>query len=167
MGSFRRRTRTISRIPGPPVSIRKKSERTYTKNAAVDRTYQVQIHENYRDQRLLDIRQSLHRMFEDILEEARGDLAGSDLGRVVIHHDGLQDPIVVPLQPWDRLNVDVVMGNIEKVLNSRQELAVNESFEITIGTINVPKGGARRPITSLQRDKNSIQIEKISGHHRK
>ena len=35
-------------------------------------------------------------MFEDILDEARGDLLGNDLGRVVIHHDGLQDPIVVP-----------------------------------------------------------------------
>ena len=99
-------------------------------------------------------------MFEDILDEARGDLMGNDLGRVVIHHDGLQDPIVVPLQPWDRLNVDVVMGQIEKVLNSHQELAMNESFEITIGTINLPKGSGRRPITSLEGDKNSIQIKR-------
>ena len=52
-------------------------------------------------------------MFEDILDEAHGDLLGNDFGHVVIHHDGLQDPIVVPLQPWDRLNVDVVMGQIE------------------------------------------------------
>ena len=141
-------------------TIRKKSERTYAKNAAVDRTYQVHIHEDYRGQRLRDIRQGLHRMFEDILDQARGDLAGNDLGRVVIHHDGLQDPIVGPLQPWDRLNVDVVMGNIEKVLNSRQELAVNDSFEITVGTTDLPKGGARRPITRLEGDKNSIQIKK-------
>ena len=82
-------------------------------------------------------------MFEDILDEARGDLLGNDLGCVVIHHDGLQDPIVVPLQPWDRLNVDVVMGQIKKVLNSHQELAMNESDEITIGTINLPKGCGR------------------------
>ena len=99
-------------------------------------------------------------MFEDILDEARGDLAGNDLGRVVVHHHGLQDPIVVPLQPWDRLNVDVVMGQIEKVLNSHQELAMNESFEITIGKINLPKGSGRRPITSLEGDKNSIQIKR-------
>ena len=142
-------------------TMRKKSERTYAKNAAVDTTYQVQIDDRYRGQRLRDIRRGLHRMFEDILDEARGDLAGNDLGRVVIHHDGLQDPIVVPLQPWDRLNVDVVMGQIEKVLNSHQELAMNESFEITIGSINLPKGsGKRRPITSLEGDKNSIQIKK-------
>ena len=34
--------------------------------------------------------------------------------------------------------MDVVVGNIEKVLNSRQELAVNESFEITVGKIGPP-----------------------------
>ena len=141
-------------------TMRKKSERTYAKNAAVDTTYQVQIDDRYLGQRLRDIRQGLHQMFEDILDEARGDLAGNHLGQVVVHHDGLQDPIVVPLQPWDRLNVDVVMGQIEKVLNSHQELAMNESFEITIGTIKLPKGSGRQPITSLQGDKNSIQIKR-------
>ena len=80
-------------------TMRKKSERTYAKNAAIDTTYQVQIDDRYRGQRLRDIRRGLHQMVEDILDEARRDLAGNDLGRVVIHHDGLQDPIVVPLQP--------------------------------------------------------------------
>ena len=141
-------------------TMRKKWERTYATNAAVDTTYQVQINDRYRGQRLRDIRRGLHRMFEDILDEARGDLLGNDLGRVVLHHDGLQDPIVVPLQLWDGLNVDVVMGQIEKVLNSHQELAMNESFEITIGTINLPKGSGRRRITSLEGDRNSIQIKK-------
>ena len=143
-------------------TMRKKGERTYAKNAAVDTTFQVKVNDRYRGQRLRDIRRGLHGMFEDILQEARGDLAGNDLGRVVIHHDGLHDPIVVPLRPWDRLNVDVVMEYIEKVLNSHQELSVNDSFDITIGTIDLPKGGGkgnRRPFTSLQGDKNSIQIK--------
>ena len=135
--------------------IRESARLLYAKNAAIDITYQVQINDRYRGQRLRDIRRGLHRMFEDILDEALRDLAGNHLGRVVIHHNGLQDSIVVPLQPWDRLNVEVVMGQIEKVLNSHQELAMNESFEITIGTINLPKGsGKRRPITSLEGDKN-------------
>ena len=141
-------------------TMRKKGERTYAKNAAIDTTFQVKVNDRYRGQRLRDIRRGLHSMFEDILQEACGDLAGNDLGRVVIHHDGLHDPIVVPLRPWDRLNVDVVMEHIEKVLNSHQELSVNDSFDITIGAIDLPKGNGRRPITSLQGDKNSIQIKK-------
>ena len=97
-------------------------------------------------------------MFEDILQEARGDQVGNNLGRVVIHHDGLHNPILVPLRPWDHLNVDVVMEHIEKVLNSHQELFVNDSFEITIGAIDQLKGSRRRPITSHHGHKNSIQI---------
>ncbi len=98
-------------------------------------------------------------MFDDILDQARGDLAGNDLGRVVIHHEGLQDPIVVPLQPWDNLDADVVMGTIEKVLNSKQDLPVNESFEITVGTIDLPKGSGRRRITRLNGKNNSLYLK--------
>ena len=46
--------------------------RTYAKNAAVDITYQVQIVDRYRGQRLRDIRRGLHRITKDILDEARG-----------------------------------------------------------------------------------------------
>ena len=46
------------------------------------------------------------------------------------------------------------------VLNSHQELSVNDSLEITIEAIDQPKRIGRRPITSLQGAKNSIQIKK-------
>ncbi len=152
-----------SRESGPPqllYTIRKKSERTYAKNAAVDTTYQVKIGEQHRGQRLIDIQEGLHRMFDDVLDQARGDLAGNDLGRVVIHHEGLQDPIIVPLQPWDDLNSDTVLGAVEKVLNSNQDLSVDNSFEISIGSIDLPKGGKRRRITRLHGKNNSLQLKK-------
>ena len=96
--------------PGPlEYTMRKKGERTYSKNAAIDTTFQVKVNNRYHGQHLREIRRGLHGMFEDILQEAHGDLAGNDLGLVVIHHDRLHDPIVVPLRPWDRFNVDVVM----------------------------------------------------------
>ena len=105
---------------GLQYEMRKKSERTYAKNAAIDRTYQVKINKKHHGEKLEDIRDGLHQMFEHVLQEARGDLAGNDLGRVVIQHDGLHDPIVVPLQPWDQLDSNKVMDTIEKVLNSHQ-----------------------------------------------
>ena len=117
--------------------IRKKSERTYAKNAAVDQTYQVKIDEEHHGERLEEIREGLHQMFEHVLQEGRGNLAGNDLGRVVIQYDGLHDPIVIPLQPWDQLNADVVMGTIEKVLNSNQNLTVDESMDISIGSVDL------------------------------
>jgi hypothetical protein len=98
-------------------------------------------------------------MFEDVLEEARGNLTGNDLGRGVIHHQGLHDPIIVPLQPLDQLNADKIMVIIEKVLNSNQNLSIDDSFYISIGTVELPKGGARRRITKLKGKNNSLKLK--------
>ena len=118
--------------------MRKKSERTYAKNAAVDTTYHFKVHEQHNGESLIDIRDGLHYRFEDAINQARVDFAGRDLGRILIHHDGLHDPIVVPLQPWDELNADKVIGIIEKVLNSNQNLAADESSDVTVGTVDLP-----------------------------
>ena len=69
---------------GLQYNIRKKSEQTYAKNAAVDRTYQVKVDERHHGERIEDIREGLHQMFHHILQEARVNLAGNDLGCVVI-----------------------------------------------------------------------------------
>ena len=142
-----------SQIPDTPPSqgleytVRTKYERTYVKNAAVDRIFQVKIHQQHHGQRLNDVRRGLHEMFNGVLNQARGDLVGNDLGRVVVHHNGLHDPIVVPLQPWDQLNANTIMDTIEKVLNGNQNLSMDESFDIVVGSVDLPKGGIRRRIT--------------------
>jgi len=148
-------------------TIRKKSERTYAKNAAVDRTYQVKVDERYNGQQLRDEREGLHNLFQEALNQARGDLAGNDLGRVVIHHDGLNHPIVVPLQAWDGLNANKVMETLEKTLNSNESLCLDHSFDIAIGTVDMPKGGARRHITRIRGTKKLARLETLDHHYRK
>ena len=91
-------------------NIRKRSGRTYAKTAAVDRTYQVKVDEQHHGERLDDIRDGLYQMFDHVLNEAWGNLAENDLGHIIIQHEELHDTIVMPLQPWDQLNADVVMG---------------------------------------------------------
>ena len=63
---------------GLTYNIRKKSERTYAKNAAVDRNYHIKVDEYHHGERLEDIRDGLHQMFDHVLNEARGDLVGND-----------------------------------------------------------------------------------------
>ena len=75
------------------------SERTYAKNAAVDRTYQMKVDEYHHGERLEDIIDGLHQMFDQVLNEARVDLAWNDLGRAIIQHEGSHDPIVIPVSP--------------------------------------------------------------------
>ena len=73
----------------------------------------MKVNEQHHGEKLEDLRDGLHQMFEQVLQEARGDLAGNDLGRVVIQHDGLHDPFVVPLQPRDQLDSNNVMDTIK------------------------------------------------------
>jgi hypothetical protein len=65
-------------------------------------------------------------MFEDVLEEARGDLAGNDWN------------------DWDQLSADKVMDTIQKVLNSYKDLSFDESMDISVGSIDLQKGGAKQ-----------------------
>lgn len=114
---------------------------------------------------MLDIPTKLHEMFDDLLSEARGHDA--DLGRVVLSHPSLNNPIVVPLQSWENLNADVVMSEITKVLNSNESLPVDENLLVTIGSIDLPKGGGKPrklPVTSLFGPKNSLQRKRSLFH---
>ena len=141
-------------------TMRKKATRTYAKNAAIDTTYQVKLDERYNGQRLIDVRQGLHDMIQAALNEARGHLQGNDLGRVVIHHDALHNPVVVPLQKWDTLDANRVMEILEKVLNSNQELSIDETFDIIIGTIDLPKGGKRKHIIRIKGENTSLDLKR-------
>ncbi|WP_230209704.1 hypothetical protein, partial [Solemya velum gill symbiont] len=87
-------------------------------------------------------------------------MSDNDLGRVVIHHPALQNPIVVQLLRLELLDAETVMATIEKVLQSHESLTVDSAFEIDVGLIRLPKGGARRRITDIHGAKNSITLKR-------
>lgn len=101
-------------------------------------------------------------MFDDVLSQARGHDA--DLGRVVLSHPNLNNSIVVPLQSWEKLNADTVMSEITKVLNSNETIPVDEHLLVTVGSIDLPKGGTwsgnKLPVTSLFGPNNSLHKKK-------
>ena len=78
----------------------------------------------------------------------------------MIQHDSLHDPIVISLQLWDQLDAIKVMDTIEKVLNSNQSLAIDESMDIAVGKVDSPKGsgGPRRKITKIKGKNNSLKL---------
>ena len=93
------------------------------------------VDEQHYGQRLCDIRQGLHDLFDNVLDQARGDLAGNDLGLAVLQHDALNNPIVVPLRPWDELNAYMEMETIEMVVNSHESLSIDDSFNMTVSPL--------------------------------
>ncbi|KAK3105356.1 hypothetical protein FSP39_023301 [Pinctada imbricata] len=142
--------------------IWKKENRTYKKNLARDTTFKMKFNDQWRGDKLIDIHDKLHEMLDDVLSQARGHDA--DLGRVVLSHPDLNNSIVVPLQSWEKLNADTVMSEITKVLNSNETIPVDEHLLVTIGSINLPKGGSwsgnKLPVTSLFGPNNSLYRKK-------
>lgn len=96
------------------------------------------------------------------MPQARGHDA--DLGRVVLSHPTLNNSIVVPLQSWEKLTADTVMSEITKVLNSNETIPFDEHLLVTVGSINLPKGGSwsgnKLPVTSLFGPNNSLKRKK-------
>lgn len=142
-----------------PYFIWKKETRTYKKNLARDTTFKVKFNDQWRGDKLIDIYDKLHDMFDDVLSQARGHDA--DLGRVVLSHPNLNNPIVVPLQSWEKLNANTVMSEITKVLNSNETIPVDEHLLVTVGSIDVLKGGSwsgnKLAVTSLFGPNNSLK----------
>ena len=61
-----------------PYYIWKKDTRTFKKNLARDTTFKVKFSEQWRGDKLIDIQNELHNMFDDLLSQARGHNA--DIG---------------------------------------------------------------------------------------
>lgn len=144
-----------------PYYIRKKDSRTFKKNTATETTFKLKFNEQWAGEKLIDMYDKVHDMFDDVLVEAKGD--DSDLGRVVIQHPKLNNAIVVSLRKWEDLNADTVMSEVTKVLNSNEDVPVDGDLIVTIGSIDMPKGGGgnKLPITSLIGPGNSM-IKKYS-----
>ena len=55
------------------------------------------------------------------------------------------------------------MSQIEKVLNSDEDLDIDDSFKIIVGTIELPKGSGYARITNMEeaKDKRSIRGKRI------
>ena len=145
-----------------PYFIWKKDTRTFKKNLARDTSFKVKFNDQWRGEKLVDIYNKLHNMFDDVLSQARGHDA--DLGRVVVSHPNLNNPIVVPLQSWQNLHADTVMSEITKVLNSNETIPVDEHLLVTVGSIDLPKGGSwsgnKLAVTSLFGPNNTLKRKK-------
>ncbi|KAJ8315885.1 hypothetical protein KUTeg_006561 [Tegillarca granosa] len=140
-----------------PYEIRKVNERTF-KNSVIDRHYKVKFHpdEALENQKLSNLQNELGNMFEEVLNDARDGLQGSDLMRVIINHPNLNNPVYVPLQKVNELDSDKIMEYLENVLTSHENLEMNQDFSLDIGTMQLPSGGARVQITRITGPNNSL-----------
>jgi len=138
--------------------IEKVNVRTF-KNSVVDAHYKVSfdIDQSKKGEKLSNMYNSLENMFDDVITHATTGLQGSDLGRIVIHHDALMNPVYVSLSPLDKLTGNDVMEYLQNVLNSHEDLPLDQSFRLDVGTMELPKGGRGDLINCLSGFNNSLK----------
>jgi hypothetical protein len=82
-------------------------------------------------------------MFQEVINKAASDYSKDDKARITIAHEDLPDEIFIHLQDLSNLTGETVMNRFEKVLNSHQNMSVNDSFKISVGLMRTKRGGGR------------------------
>ena len=77
---------------------------------------------------------------------------------IVINHDCLDNPILIPYMFREQLTPEVVMTRIAQVCQSQKELRLNETMTIFASTIESVIGGSNRLQKYLNQKKYSVKI---------
>ncbi len=104
-----------------PYEIVLSGRKTFAKSAAVETTYKVNFNDKWRGRKLSDLKDDMGQMFDNILARARQDMGDDDLLRVIIRHEELDQAIVVPLQPAQKLDAATITEKVEHVLQRRRK----------------------------------------------
>ena len=111
------------------------------------RTTAVDYSVHFNDLEDLDlVREYEHtqQIFEHLLTDVTEGMQESDLVRFVLSTDQLDKPISLPFMPVSRLTPECVFSQIERVVQSKQELRLNESAIVDIIHVEMPSGSGRR-----------------------
>ena len=120
------------------------SRRHNSQYNANDVTYRVAVGQHLINRRIVDVQEQLYEMFEDLLSSMRQELQDDDLICIYMNHSELHVPIVISAHPIQEMQVEDIMVEVEKVLQSEEELKLDENFEIHVGTLKIPRGGRGR-----------------------
>ena len=115
-------------------------------------SYRLQVHEKLMDQKISDILGEMYSMFNKLVTDLRNDLHNGDLVRVYLNHPILHTPITLSARPVEELTVEDIMTEVEKVLQSEDELKLDEQFEIHVGILRIPRGGRGKYFADRQQN---------------
>ena len=141
--------------------LREKSRRHNRKFNAEDIVYVFRVNKHLIAKRIAEVLNELYNMFQNLLNDLRNDLQNGDLVRFYMNHPMLYAPIIIPAQPTEEISIEDIMPEIEKVLQSEEELHLDEHFEIHVGILRIPRGGRGEKVINVQQavKKNVVSLK--------
>lgn len=131
-------------------SVKKIREQKIEKFRTIGSTYKV----NFKNIEVTeDVLLTLKRIFKAIFEDITKGAKSNDLVRLVVECPSLDYPIVVPFGKLPTLTPERFMAEIERVLQSNEDLVIDESLTLEVTLVDMPEGGARKRCKFVNTDK--------------
>lgn len=90
---------------------------------------------------LPDILKTLKMLFQSIIVNLTQFMAPSDLVRLSVTCPDLDFPITIPFTRLHQLNAERLLSEIERVLQSYEQFVLDETLDIELIHVSIPKGG--------------------------
>jgi hypothetical protein len=126
-----------------PYKLVEFKRKTVKKYGVAEIFYKVRFAAEWAGKTLHSIQNDIEKMFENLLTQIKSEHHDRDKVRVFINNSNLKYdiPIVIPLRPLDELDVESIMRVVINVLNSNQNVALDDNLRVEIGILKMHRGG--------------------------
>ena len=93
---------------------------------------------------LLESRKRTYGIFDHLIKDVTEGMNPNDQVRFVLSSNQLQTPIAIPFCPLEELTTEKVLAHVEKVVQSNEEFRLNNTVNIDVIRVEMPRGSGRR-----------------------
>ena len=102
---------------------------------------------------IFDVLSRLHQVFDSLLDRVTEGVAMHDQVRFIMHSSQLEYPISLPFMPREKLTVERILAEIERVIQSNDAFTLDDSITVNIIHVEMPIGGVgkKRKTANLEK----------------
>ena len=107
------------------------------------KNYSVQFNNTLDNVDLLQSQERTYDIFDRLIKDVTEGMNSTDQVRFVLSSHQLQFPISLPFCPLEQLTTEKVLAQVEKVVQSNEEFRLNDTVNIDIIRVEMPKGSGK------------------------
>ena len=135
-------------------TLRQIASRNVRKFNTTPTDYLLSLHAQSEDQPLLD---QLGNIFDSLVDEMTAGMADNDLVRFVLQIRSLDYPISLPFMPRHEMNAERIMGEVQRVLQSNEQVSLQSGMQVHVVHVGMPQGG----VASRKRKHHGFKLAKF------
>ena len=135
-------------------TLREIASRNIRKFNTTATDYLLSLNPQSEEQPLLD---QLGNIFDSLVDEMTVGMADNDLVCFVLQSRSLDYPISLPFMPHHELNAERIMGEVQRVLQSNEQVSLQDGMQTHVVHVGMPQGG----VASRKRKHYGFKLSKF------